>query len=304
MPINYMGPASTFNSAFADKLLANPGDAGMQKEAAVSIGSFIRDEVREDSFVADKIMTEQKINFSDLDRDLNLDRLRKIVELEPESIARWVSFRGLPRSRYLEQDAAEVPFAMITTDKTIKNLFELKTRQNDVRKIISDNNIKDVLAQQDGKWIELVDDAADAFGYKDTYSGGFTKNNVAEALKPLEARKIPIGCMLINSTTAKELLKWDKNDIGDTHVSDQYTKGVTITQLMGVKLIITNKNEYVPDNRAYFFGKEDFLGKFFTLQDTTVYFEQKGTFIMFYAYKVLGMLLANAKAIHVADFEV
>jgi len=304
MPTQHTMPAATFNNAFADKLLENQGSELMQKEAAVSIGSFIRSRVREDSFVADKILSEQKITFADLDRSLNLDKMRKIVELEPDSIARWISFRGLPQSTYIEQEAAEVPFAMITTDKTIKNLFELKTRQNDIRKIISDNHIKDVLSQQDKKWIELVDETATAFGYIDTYDGGFTKNNVAEALKPLEARKIPIGCMLINSTTAKELLKWDKNDIGDTYVSDQYTKGVTITQLMGIKLIITNKNEYVADNKAYFFGKEDFLGKFFTLQDTTVYFEQKGTYIMFYAYKVLGMLLANAKAIHVGIFEV
>jgi hypothetical protein len=286
-------PASVVNAAYVDQLMT----PGMEKEAAVSMSSYIRGEVLEDSYVANKIMTEQFITAKDLDKSVDLNKMRKIVELEPTAKAAWIAFRGIQESTYLESDAIECPFAMITTPKTIKNVYELKTRDNDIRKIITDNHTKYIQAEQDGAFLRTVDGAVDAHGFKKTYAGGFTKNNVAESLKSLDRQKMPIGCILINTVTARELLKWDKNDIGDNWVSSQYSKGLTITDLMGIKLIITNKCEQVLDDYAYYFGKEDHMGKFFTLTDTTVFFEQKGPWIFFYSYKVLGMVIKDTQAL-------
>jgi hypothetical protein len=286
-------PASVVNAAFVDQLMM----PGMEKEAAVTISSYIRGEVLEDSYVANKIMTEQQITAKDLDKSTDLNKMRKIVELEPTAKAAWIAFKGIPESTYLESDAIECPFAMITTPITIKNVYELKTRDNDIRKIITDNHTKYIQAEQDGKFIQTVDNAVDAHGFHQNYPGGFTKNSVAESLKALDRQKMPIGSILINTVTARELLKWDKDDIGDDWVSSQYSKGLTITDLMGIPLIITNKCEQVKDNYAYYFGKEDHMGKFFTLTDTTVYFEQKGPWIFFYSYKVLGMVIKDTQAL-------
>lgn len=286
-------PASVVNAAFVDTLMT----PGMEKEAGVSISSYLRGAVLEDSFVANKIMTEQQITAKDLDKSVDLNKMRKIVELEPTAKAAWVAFKGIQESTYLESEAIECPFAMITTPNTIKNVYELKTRDNDIRKIITDNHAKYILAEQDGKFLQTVDAAVNAHGFHQQYAGGFTKNNVAESLKPLDRQKIPIGCILINTATARELLKWDQDDIGNDWVGTQYSKGLTTTEIMGIPLIITNKCDMVLDNYAYYFGKEDHLGKFFTYTDTTVYFEQKGPWIFFYSYKVLGMVIKDTQAL-------
>lgn len=272
-----------------EALIAKMTTPGMEKEAAVTLTSYIRDFIREDSFVADKIMTEQKITADDLDLDLNLDKLRKIVEIEPTSSAFWISFRGIPPSTYIQQSAIEVPFGLISTEETVKNIFELKTRRNDVRKIIEEQHIKEILAQQDGKFIEIVNQACADLGFVQNYPGGFTLNNFTEAKKPLLGRKLQIGSILINTQTAQDILKWKTDDIGFTPVEGHFSKGLTVTTLQGIPLIITNKVEYVPNNTAYFFAQEDFLGKFFTLEDSTMWFEQDRLYIKFFAYKCLGM---------------
>ena len=287
------------NTAFLDKL-----DKGFTKEAAVSISSFTRSRLREESFIANKILSEMPITNADLDRDVNLDKLRKIVEIEPDSQAMYISFRGLPPSRYLNQSAVEVPFAMITTEEVKKNTIELKTRENDVRKIISDNHVKDILAQQDGKFIEGCRQIITDFpAQTDVFSGGLTKTNFAQALKFLPGNKLSNGCVLMNEATSKELLKWDTQDYGFEVAGEQYVKGLTISTLMGVKLIVTIKNDIVQDNEVWFFAPEDFLGKFYTLQDTTVYLETKGPWISFYAYKTLGMAITNTKSVFLGVFE-
>jgi len=284
-----------------EALIAKLTTPGMDKEAATTLTSYLRDYVREDSFVANKIMTEQKITADDLDLDTNLDKLRKIVEIEPDSQAFWISFRGIPPSTYINNNAIEVPFALISTDETVKNIFELKTRRNDVRKIIEEQHVKEILKQQDGKFIELVDAAVVANGYVQNYPGGFTLNNFVEAKKPLLGRKQQIGSILINTSTAQDILKWKSDDIGFNVTEQHFSKGLQTAELNGIPLIITNKAEYVPDNTAYFFAQEDYLGKFFTLEDTTMWFEQDRLYIKFFAYKCLGMYL-KAKGCQKATF--
>jgi len=287
-------PANVVNAAFVEKI-----EQGFVKEAAISATSYVRKELKEESFLADKIMTEQTITADQLDKDEDLDQLKKIVEIEPESSATWVTFKGMPDSRYLKQGAGVIYFGTIVTDKVVKNIFELKTRDNDVRKIISDNHVKDILAQQDGQFINKCEDIVTVAGpsQNKTFSGGLTKVNFVEATKVLPSLKLQNGCCLMNESTSKEILKWDTQDIGFEPTTEHYHKGLTEGTLMGMKYLTTIKNEIVPDNVVWFFAPEDFMGKFFTLQDATVFVKSEGLFIEFYAYKCLGIGIINTKTV-------
>jgi hypothetical protein len=285
-------PASVINAGFAEKL-----ERGMDKEASVTLTSYIRDEVREGSYAA-KIMTEQPITNDQLDKDEDLDVLKKIVEIEPDSTATWVSFRGLPPSRYLKQSAGTIYFAQIVTEKVVKNIFELKTRDNDVRKIISDNHVKDILEQQDGKFMETCRAIiAAAPGQSVDLAGGLTKNNFVEALKVLPAQKLPNGVILMNEATAKDFLKWNAADIGYEIVSRHYESGLTEGEAMGVKIITTMRSDQVLDNEMWIYPPEEYLGKFFTLQDSTAFVKTEGLFVEFYAYKCLGMGILKTEGV-------
>lgn len=298
---SHCADASVFNTAFVDKIMRGPE---FVKEAAVSLTSFIRDKIREESFL-ENIITPQPITADQLDKSVDLDRLRKIVEIEPESEALAISFLGDPPHRYLNQKAAELKFYEIITEKVIKNVFQLKTRDNDVRKIISDNHIKDMADVQDQKFIDACDAAValNAPQQDRLFNGGLTKINFIEATKMLTQQRLENSVCLMNNTTAKEILKWDSTDIGYEPVTKHYKGGLTCGTVMGLELLTTVKREIIPDNVVYFFTQEDFLGKFYTLKDSTVFVKTEGPWIEFYAYKVIAAGIVNTKSVTKATFE-
>ena len=173
MPNQIDVPGEVFNNAFAEKI-----EAGLTKEAAVNVSSFIREKAREDSIVANKILTEQPIDVSDLDRDLD-DTMRIIVEKESDSKAMYIDFDGLPPSTIMQTERVEVPLGMIVTEEIVKNTYHLKTLKTDMRKVITDNQTKDILYQQDGKFFRQADALATIEGAIEYFPGGFTKNNYA-----------------------------------------------------------------------------------------------------------------------------
>ena len=281
------------NRAFLDKI-----EAGMVKEAAVSATSFVRETLREEGFVR-KIFTPMEISDDQLDKDEDTDKPKKVIEKEPDSEATYVSFRGMPRSKYFTGPRFAIFFGKIVSQKFTKNIFELKTYDNDIRKILSDNSVRDIQAQEDGRFIEKVDEIVAANPSEQDFilAGGVSKVNVVESLKALPKLKRPIGCMLMNDVTAKELLKWDAIDVGDAVVSDQYYKGLTVSTVFGIKALFTIKREIIPDDKIYFFSTEDFLGKFFILQDATVYIKHEADFLEFFTYESIGIGIGNTKSV-------
>lgn len=293
-----MSDTSAVSPSFISRQFIEKIEAGFVKEAATSATSFIRDVLREEGFTR-KIFTPIQISDDQLDKDEDTDKPKKVIEKEPESSAVYVSFRGLPESKYFTGKRFAVFFAKIQSQKFTKSIFELKSYDNDIRKILSDNSVRDIQAAEDGKWIDTVNTvvAANPLEQDHTLSGGVSKVNVVESLKYLPKLKRPTGCMLMNDVTSKELLKWDSIDIGDVAVTDQYYKGLTVGTVFGIKALFTIKREIVPDDVIYFFSTEDFLGKFFILQDATVYIKHEADMLEFFTYESIGIGLGNTKSV-------
>jgi len=73
--------------------------------------------------------------------------------------------------------------------------------------------------------------------------------------------------------------------------------------LFGKRLIITIKRNLVGDLETYMFAEPKFIGKFFTLQDTTIHMERENGFIIkFFAYKEDGATIGNTGSIGKATF--
>lgn len=278
--------------AFIEKI-----ESGRVKEASISATSYVRESLREEGF-ARQIFTPMEITDDMLDKDEATDKPKKIIEKEPDSTATYVSFRGMPRAKYFTGPRFAIYFGKIVSDKFTKNIFELKTYDNDIRKILNDNSVRDIQAQEDGRFISRVDAivAANPLEQDFVLPGGVTKINVAESMKALPKLKRPIGCMLMNDVTAKEILKWDSIDVGFNVASDHFYKGLSVSTLMGIKTLFTIKREIIPDDTIYFFSTEDFLGKFFLLQDATVYMKAEADFLEFFTYEVLGIGIGNTKS--------
>lgn len=292
---------STVDSKFINERFIDKIEQGgeLLKQAEVNVTSFIRDKLREESF-ARQIITPQTIQADQLDRDSQTDKPKKVIDKEPNSRATWVPFRGMPNNNYFTGPRYDIYFGKITSDTFVKSIHELKTYDNDIRQILSDNSIKDIQEQEDSHFINAVDQIVTAAGPSQLLdfrlAGGLTRENFLESRKALRRLRIPLGVSLMTQATAEDILKWDANDIGDVAQTVQYEKGMVQPTIYGGRVIYTIKNDIVPDGTIYHFGTESFLGKFFFLQDATVYIKHERDMIMFDAYEVLGIGIGNDKA--------
>ncbi len=143
------------NATILDNLAGS--DAAVEKVAAAS-GAFTRTQIREDSF-AHQILPCEPASDSDLVPSLTHDKPMIYEELEPDSPgAKWVPFQTVPDGEYIYGSRYVVPLARIVTKKYEKDLAELRVYKTDLRKHLTDNSIKDGLAEIDGKFIQLCDE--------------------------------------------------------------------------------------------------------------------------------------------------
>jgi len=95
----------------------------------------------------------------------------------------------------------------------------------DIRQVLSDNSIKDMLAEEDGTFITEVnlllvgaDVVVPATGVAQhqTIAGGITRDTINDALKimPSTPNHLETATMLINNVTAKEFQKWTRDEVG------------------------------------------------------------------------------------------
>jgi hypothetical protein len=309
-------PVGTVNRRVIDLL-----DREDTTKVAQAATEYTRTQLREDSF-AMKILPPEKATNDMLDRDLD-ERLRIIEELEPDSPgAKWVPFQDVPEGEYIYGSRYAIPFARIITPKFQKDIDELRTYKQDIRKILTQNSIKDGLAEYDGKFIETCEAIAEdtttgtvnnpqAFTGKSQWielSGGMTKDNLVEAFKMLPTGnasgkfRMRNHVMLMNESTAQDLKKLDADEIGDSNVADIWTNGLQTDRTMGLKAIFTIKDDLVPDQRVWFFPEPGFLGKAYYLHDWTMFVEKRAYFVEMFSYWLGGMGIGNIAGVCCADF--
>jgi len=156
--------AQFINQSFVRKL-----DEGRVKEAADEGSRFIRSKLRQESF-AREILVPIELSPDEIDRDEHTDQPKKIIEKEPDSTATFVTFKGSGQRTFFRGPRYSVFFGKIESQHFMKSKFELLTYQNDIRKILTDNSVKDMADIEDRKFIETIDAALS--------DAGFAGNNV------------------------------------------------------------------------------------------------------------------------------
>jgi hypothetical protein len=292
-----------------------------EKKAQASATNYTRIQIREDSF-AFKILPPEKATDDMLRYDLTED-LAVVWEREPDSpAARWVPLQTVPEGEYIKSSRYIIPFARILTPNFKKDIAELRTTKQDIRKILTDNSIKDGLAEIDSKFIKTVNSIvfdSDGPGLDNHVSGKCQWQDFEEPLNRdtfAEATKmLPSGnkdgkfvtrnyCALMNEITARDLLKLERNEIGGDKAQDFFLNGLTTDTIMGIKTLFTIKNHLVPTNWVYFFAEPDFLGKCFYMDDWTMYVKKEAYFISMFSYWMGGFAFGNTAGMALARFNV
>ena len=127
--------------------LTSPSD-GQFKKAEDAINGYTRYRVREDG-IHRRVMPFVDLPNDELDRD-HQEKPIKWVDREPDSPAAIsVPFATLPENVYILGIRYPVKFHRVQTVNFTKDVDELRTYHMDIRQVLSDNSIKDMLYEED-----------------------------------------------------------------------------------------------------------------------------------------------------------
>ena len=288
---------------------------------------YIRMKLREEGFMR-KILPAQTITGDDLTKQVVTDKPSKVIELEPDSPgAVSIPFGEFPEATYIHGRRWLVTFSRIATPMFNKDVAELHDYDLDIRQVISDNSLKDLQAEEDGKFIQACNNVLDhdstiagGSSWSDLGLGGssvkawnnaadntLSRENLITAKKAMtyaSTRLVPEMC-LCNSRTAMHFEGWNRDHVGGDASQDIMMNGWAgnYDTWAGLKWVTTIKDDLIPDGTIFFFAAPEYLGRMYFLEDTTMYVKREGPMISFYAYEMLGGGIANTGALSRTDFD-
>lgn len=288
-------------------------DPVLIKQAESVVDKFTKTRIREDGYYR-KIMPPIPVTNSDLDRDVESALPMIIVDKEPNSPAAIsIPFATLPMNLYIEGDRYRVYFDRIVTTRFTKDVDELRTWIMDIRAVLSDNAIKDMLAEEDGKFTKAVNTAvvgpnlivptSGTVQYQ-RISSGISRDSLWDSLKvlPNTPSNLEVKTIVVNNITIKDFGKFGHDESGGTMSEDIMKNGWTLAKYMGKDLIVTIKKGLVPTNTMYHFADPEFIGKSYELEATTMYIKREAFMLEFFAYETLGGAIGNTSGVARIDF--
>ena len=166
--------AEQINSGFIEQV-----ETGNEKQAAAFALNYIKDRLREACF-CDMIVPNQRVQRGDLERSTEHDTLVYIDEIEPNSRAMTLTFRGQPDARYVSGKRYAISFWTISSLRFEIVEQELLAYRMPVTRIIEENSLKDMLEIKDREFIRHIDACIEAM--QDEGNGGvavaFNRTNV------------------------------------------------------------------------------------------------------------------------------
>lgn len=289
--------ARHINDIFLRKL---DSEEGMNK-IAMDGASFIREKLREVSF-ARQILPPMYVTQADLQVSTNHDGVVKIVELEPDSKAMEVNFRGKPTTNYIEGKRVELKFGTVSSEEFQKTEEELLAYRMPLTQVIEQNSVLDIQKIEDTAFLRQVDAAIALEGgpVSGTYTNGeVPEQKLEELFNTIDGRQLQSEVLLMDTKMYNRLIV--NNNTSGTFGDGEYkgriaVEGYKYNTLFGRRIIVSNKTDLL-DNKIYAFTAPQFMGEFCILNDTKFDIEKKRNVITFSAYESIGMIIANTKSV-------
>jgi hypothetical protein len=228
-------------------------DEGEVKQASAAGTNMIRRRIREEGFTR-RIIPPVPVTNDDLDRVVQHDRPVIIEDMEPLSKgAKSIPFGDSADSEFYYGNKFVCVFNPITTPEWTKDINELRTYRMDLRQVITDNSLKDIQTEEDGKFIAGVNTIVGPVasggapgvglggvqqnfeivpsGYLETAApNGWNRFSYTKVLSILENQNLNNGVILMNRKTAKQFLTFDRSEIGGDLAQELFKEGLTALQ--------------------------------------------------------------------------
>lgn len=303
-----MENASTINSLFSAHL---DSPDGKEKLAAVA-QAYVRDKLRENAF-SRKILPPQTVTKADMQVSVNHDTMVYIDEIEPNSRAMTLTFRGQPTARYIRASRYEIPIFTVSSERFEKTEQELLSYRMPITKVIEDNSVKDIQEVEDHRFLVYVEAAVQATGQivrgeqaaddaavngtGSGFRGVIQRADFVKLFKQLDGSRRRLEKVLINESDFDDIMLWTVEDFGNDVQSKVVVDGYAYDKTMGRMFIRTVKTDILQTGNIYGFTSPEWLGKFLILNQTKFYIDKVANLIMWQAWEDIGMAFGNVASI-------
>lgn len=321
-------PARVLNELFTQKLGSSEGKEKMAEYG----GSYIRDRLREVSY-ARKVIPPEQVTRADCQRSVNHDTLVKIVDVEPQSRALTITFRGQPTARFIRGSKAEVGFYTVSSEVFQKTEQELLAYEMPITKIIEENSVKDIQEVEDREFTTHIEASCQALQLQanggvatplnasqiagpgvvefsirkgelartastdDATVRPIQRPDVINLFKLLDGNRLRSERLLMTEVDWDDILQWTLEDFGDRLQSETAVDGYKYNTLFGRSYIRTVKTDILRPGNVYTFTKPEFFGKFYVLNNTKFYIDKIANVITFQAWEDIGMAIINIASV-------
>ena len=300
--------AATINQLFMTHL-----DHPEGKEKVAAVGqAYVRDKLRENAF-SRKIIPPQGVTKADMQVSVNHDTLVYIDEIEPNSRAMSMTFRGQPQARFIRAPRYEIPIFTISSERFEKTEQELLAYRMPITKVIEDNSVRDIQEIEDHRFLVYVEAAVQATGKivrgeqatddaavngaGSGFRGVLQRPDLIALFKLLDGTRRRLNKVLINEEDWDDVLAWTIEDYGDTAQSKVVVDGYTYDRIMGRNVVRTVKTDILQTGNIYGFTTAEWLGKFLVLNNTKFYIDKVANLIMWQAWEDIGIGLGNVASL-------
>jgi len=288
-------------------------DPGLQKEASNGVNDYLRVRAREDGF-ARRIQPPIQVGPADLDRQVDTVKPVIVKDTEPDTPSAYsVPFGNVPMNHYIDAPRYRVMFDRILSHRFVADVANLLTYDMDIRQIFNDLMLKDILAEEDRKYMYVVDNGigplndtnpatnarlAEVGALGNVTVGAMDRVSLAESMKGLPStnRHLNPALALTNNITIWDVVAMPREEVGGDLSEEMFVNGFTERTIMGLKWIITIKTDLVATNDVYHFSAPKFLGDFYTFEDVTVSTKHENYLFEMFAYEMIGATVKNRGA--------
>ena len=297
------------NEAFFDAL----STPGMEKTALDAVHEFTRTTVREDGILR-RIMPGVQVTNADLTRLIETDKPVVVVDKEPGSPAAVsMPYGNLPIRWYVRGDRYAVSFGRKSTPMFQKDLAELRSYKMDIRQVISDNALKDLLSEEDKGFLTMIRKSLIGLNSTVPYSGvpqwrtiwgGIDRDTWQAGLSimPSTISHLEANTWLMNNITIREFLKWGRDEIGGDTAERLFFDGWTDRKIDGKPGVVTIKRNLVNDSEVFFFGDPRFMGKLYIMEDVVAHIKRELWYVEWCYYEEIGGALGHTGAAAIGSY--
>lgn len=295
------------NAQFGEMIASAP-DSEMFKTAQDVQRDYTRLKLREDG-VLRKEMPVKTVVDAELDRQYNTASPVCVVDLEVNTpMAISAPFAQTPDMHFFSGDRYLVTFARVFSPWFNAEVDLLRTYVMDLKQVINDNAIKDMLYVEDAGMMTAatammggapneINPVTGVVQWQQV-PGGLSKvafNWAAAVMPTMDGHLRPTRCIM-NNFTVFGFGDWTMNEWGPNLTEDVAINGMTERELNGIKIHVTIKRDLFPDGSLTFFAGSEFMGSFRQLYAPIMYLERKHIFLSWFNYECIGLTFANPYA--------